>query len=92
MTILNIQAGQGETVIYTFDAVTLPASYTAKMQVRNKPDDTLIDEFSLIESSGVFTATSTTTFNLGVYMYDLRVENTADNTAQTFYTGVLEIL
>lgn len=92
MQTLNIQGASGETLIYTFDSVILPLSYTAKMQCRDKPSGSLINEFDIVEVSGEFTVTSQNVFNLGIYLYDLRVLNLSNNQATTYYKGVIEII
>lgn len=89
---VNISAQADETVTYVFDSVTLPGAYTAAMQARRKPDSDLISDFTLSETGGVFTATSDSTFNPGIYLYDLIVKDTAAGTFGTKFRGTIEIL
>jgi len=88
----NFLANSNETIELVFEQVTLPISYTAKMQLRRKPDDETYYDFTLSESSGVFTATSQNVFSQGVYMYDLRIKDNSDNTYQTLFKGIVDIL
>ena len=88
----NLSYNSNETIEIVFEQVTLPVSYTAKMQLRRKPDDEISYEFTLSESSGIFTATSQNTFSQGVYMYDLRIKDNSDDTYHTLFKGTIEIL
>lgn len=89
---VSITANAGETVIHEFESVSLPASYTAGMQARRKPDNVLVSDFTLSETGGVFTATSQNTFNQGIYIYDLIVKNNTTGTFETKFRGTIEVL